>query len=165
MDRNRLKQLGVVAGLVLTVAAVAFATTLYWGEIQVEDNIVYMAVYYDGLAVSSWESGAEGYELASYQAWQWCELYFAEMRTLSWQRYKPACDAVQEHSTLMIMCSNREPEKDSDCPNNPIYEQAVLRDLRASWRERPPYVSYVFGGGHGGLCSLGNQIVDCIPGD
>jgi len=140
-----LREVGLFLGLFFTVGAVIFALTVYNVQGQIDENLAYMALYYDGVAVDLYDTGADldAVVMIELQASHYCDLYLAERRTIDEWKYKPICDVVYARGVRIVgcydypeLCLTPDPELDN------LIELAdpVAQDLL----ELRPYMSYIF---------------------
>ena len=156
------QKLGAVLGALVVVGAISFAMTVYTAMAFIDQNLAYMALYYDDMAVDLYQSGAsyDAVVMIEAQALRFCELYLAEKRTLTSWEYEPICDVIYERSTLFVMCL-----EDVDlCSDELITElEDKIKGAEAlgkQLKESRPYMSYVFTD-KPITCLMGNQEVPC----
>ena len=160
-----LKTAGLLLGLFFTVGAVVFAVTVYWVQGEIDANIAYMALYYDGLAVELYDTGAgmDAVVMVQQQASKFCDLYYTERRTLEEWRYGPVCDVVYKRGERIALCYV-EPELciDSQVPE---LEELIGKadELALELMERRPYLSNAFSENPtvGDRCYVGKEEVPC----
>lgn len=133
--------------LVLVTICIMVFVAIYWQGMERDRNFAYAAMYYDDAAVDLYRANAtEGATIFSAVAWQFCDLYELEHRTVhDINHYKPLCDAIQERTAIYVMCA----DQDILCPQWRIDElerllqeaEPIAKDLQ----ENPPYYGYVLG--------------------
>jgi hypothetical protein len=147
-----LVRVGYFLGMVVTCCAIVFAATIYWGMGQIEDNIAYMALYYDDMAVEMTDNPEVAF-WASSQAWRWCEFYTVERRTVAWERYIPLCDDIQERHKNIAMTA---------IGLGGFSVDKIQTPLRKEWEINPPYSAYVFREEYKPVvCMMGADAVPC----
>lgn len=132
-----LVKVGAALGAIFTICAVVFALTVYAVMYHIEENIAYMALYYDDMATSSNNSAFMLW--SSSQAWRWCEMYRVEQRTLDWKRYSAFCEDIQKRTGYIVLCEKEE------C-HAIFYQQneTIQKPIREKWLKSPPYLKFVF---------------------
>lgn len=157
------QKIGALLGLLITVGAISFAMTVYAGMIQIDQNLAYMALYYDDMAVDLYqtEASVETIIMIQGQAVRYCDMYLAEKRTLTSWEYSKICDVVYARSSLFVFCL-----EDVDlCTDEQIskLETAIsdAEDLGRSLHELRPYMSFIFSDRSTAECRLGSEVVPC----
>jgi hypothetical protein len=137
----------MIFAAIFTVAAVVYAVTIYSFGTFLDDNLAYMALYYDGVSVDLYRANAsqDAIILASSTASTFCELYSAERRTVAFTKYKPLCDAINDRTSLFIACADImspgcSPEVIANVSRNIDAAAPLAKELL----EKRPYFSLVF---------------------
>lgn len=135
-----LRALGIFLGVIFTVGAVVFAGTVYMAMAQIDDNLVYMALYYEEQAhnLSAENADPDVINYAMKQAVNYCALYSIEKRQIDYNRYREVCSNITQISYLYIL-GNMTPWIE-------IHRGNLADARRELWKSRP-YMSVVFNPG------------------
>lgn len=133
-----LKTLGVFLGFVFCICAVVFAVTVYMVMVQIDDNLVYMALYYEDQAhnISSWDGDINVVGYAMKQALSYCFLYEIEKRQIDFNRYRDVCGNITTIAHAYATGGMEELIEDA---------RENLAGARARLNDSHPYMGIVFG--------------------
>lgn len=144
--------LGIALSVIIVVSCIVFALSFYIFQGYQERNNVYMALYFDNLAVDLFNANFsyEAVTIVSGIADSYCLMYESEIWTMGSGHYSLLCDMIQNRTSLFIMCS----DLTQDCPEYKIQEleQMIINagPLAQELMDNPPNMFKIFND-NGGL--------------
>lgn len=136
---------GQLLSVFIVCSTVIFALSLYYFNIERNQNLIYTAVFLDDMAVNLQRSNYS-YDAVAYSsalAYKFCDIYELETRTLDGRKYRPLCDVIKLRASLLIMCGDPE----SECPESRIIEleerMIEVEHLAKEVKESSPYYGIV----------------------
>lgn len=161
-----IKNVLIFAGVLFTACAAVFACTIYFIMGFLNENIAYMALYFDDAAVDLYAAGAndDTVLLASATAWRFCELYGSEIRTLD-QKYADLCDGIQARHVIFEACTS-ESDPYGYCTDEMLdlmdERMTDAQDAAKELRESRPYFGFVFSDDYRPVtCTIAGEVVPC----
>ncbi len=131
-----LKPVGILLGVLFTVGAASFATGFYVLQSSFNNNLAYMAVYYDDMtaALHAQNASQDAVLVAASQAVNFCFMLTSEKRTLDYARYWNLCDNISQSSNL------------AGAEMWPEFQgfQEAIEPAKAGYRGLYPSMSFVF---------------------
>ncbi|MCX6817729.1 MAG: hypothetical protein NTU57_02635 [Candidatus Aenigmarchaeota archaeon] len=130
-----------IGGAIFTVASIVFALTVYSFGTFLNNNFVYMAVFYDAMAADfhAGNQSSDVVTLASITASKYCAMYSAERRTLDYDKYGHLCSAIGNRTVFFMACYNG---MRTDCSDDAI--PGVDDPLALELYNSAPYMSFIF---------------------
>lgn len=135
-SRIDLKTLGIILGVLFTVAAASFALSFYCFQAMFDSNLAYMAIYYDDMTANLHAQNAspDATAVAASQAVNFCYMLTTEKRELDWMRYWKLCDNISQSANF----AGAEMWDEFEA------FQQQFKTEKASYRDLYPSVSFVF---------------------
>lgn len=92
-------------GLFFVAILTTYACTLYFSNMMLNDDLIYMAVYFDDKAAGAVSIGdGKGAIIYWDIAKKYCDLYRLEKRTIDISKYYPLCDTIDARGKVIIAC-------------------------------------------------------------